>query len=761
MGRHCETCLQVSGRLRELLETRRLGQITQQEEPGYTLASFGPISEIRSRKDCDSCIELVQELLRWKEEDNWHEDPHLLVDIRVEFHKSAVYDTYRQTLYVITRAAATEPHLDADFEWDNLANFYLLEKGFTLDVLGRVFDPNESDINMIKGWLECCEKTHGDYCTQSLLSRLPSTSLPADLLLVDIEQKCLAYGTLDTKYAALSYVWGKVDTLCTMRATLNAMLQPGGLDFQSELSQIPLTIRDFLRLAAALGFRYAWVDSLCIVQDDDSINELLNGMAAIFASAHLTVASEGIDANAGLPGTGGKARPRARRCPLLRLPGITCTFAHNHIPKTLLKLWDKRAWTFQEGLFSRRVLFVNEWGMVSWKCPRQYWNETTVEPSEAMDWAERYPNSKQPDWRYLGFSEFNFTWPDMRRWCELVEEYFNRELSYDADAMSAISGLITVVQSVSPGGFLFGMPELFFDIFLLWDVDKAGTTRRRDCSNIPSWSFLGWKGGDIDLFWWRFSMDYTFLDNADKGWGCDCEVGSIVSWHVKSLDSTIPRPVKNDFHSYRYQSMDNLEFGWTKHESEQSGICFKNESVSNFSFRYPIPLSNLTDAASQQETSQYLQFKSKRGWLYIGDVIQPFSDKEKEAFLKKEDMEDGNINFSLLDDEGCWVGAIRLPLLEATSLCDEGSRERVELVEIATGKVANDAFPKSSNYYPGTWIIPEWDCEKRPKQDKFYRFYFVLCIEWLDGIAYRRGLGRVETDSWDKISLEEVDIILG
>ena len=37
----------------------------------------------------------------------------------------------------------------------------------------------------------------------------------------------------------------------------------------------------------------------------------------------------------------------------------------------------------------------------------------------------------------------------------------------------------------------------------------------------------------------------------------------------------------------------------------------------------------------------------------------------------------------------------------------------------------------------------------------------VLCIQWEGDIAYRRGLGRVERKAWERLSLEEIDVILG
>ena len=101
---------------------------------------------------------------------------------------------------------------------------------------------------------------------------------------------------------------GQTNTLRTTRANLQEHLKPGSLDFTNRNLLLPDTIRDFMRLTARLGICYAWVDSLCVVQDGDDLQQQLNGMAAIFASANLTIISGGLSVNYGLIGTGNGGR---------------------------------------------------------------------------------------------------------------------------------------------------------------------------------------------------------------------------------------------------------------------------------------------------------------------------------------------------------------------------------------------------------------------------------------------------------------------
>lgn len=41
------------------------------------------------------------------------------------------------------------------------------------------------------------------------------------------------------------------------------------------------------------------------------------------------------------------------------------------------------------------------------------------------------------------------------------------------------------------------------------------------------------------------------------------------------------------------------------------------------------------------------------------------------------------------------------------------------------------------------------------------RFYNVMRVEWEDGIAYRKGIGKVWKDDWEQEQKEDVNVLLG
>jgi hypothetical protein len=50
---------------------------------------------------------------------------------------------------------------------------------------------------------------------------------------------------------------------------------------------------------------------------------------------------------------------------------------------------------------------------------------------------------------------------------------------------------------------------------------------------------------------------------------------------------------------------------------------------------------------------------------------------------------------------------------------------------------------------------------KRGLPCSIIEYYYVLWIEWEDGIAYRKGLGRILKDAWDREAGDEIDLVLG
>jgi hypothetical protein len=122
------------------------------------------------------------------------------------------------------------------------------------------------------------------------------------LLLIDVKRMCLVKAWANRRYAALSYVWGNIKMLQTRKENLTELQKKWALAHRH--AEIPRVIKDAIVAVHGLRMRYLWVDTLCIVQDDEQNKySQIAQMNIIYTHAWVTlVALHGRDANAALRG---------------------------------------------------------------------------------------------------------------------------------------------------------------------------------------------------------------------------------------------------------------------------------------------------------------------------------------------------------------------------------------------------------------------------------------------------------------------------
>jgi hypothetical protein len=109
----------------------------------------------------------------------------------------------------------------------------------------------------------------------------------------------------------------------------------------------------------------------------------------------------------------------------------------------------------------------------------------------------------------------------------------------------------------------------------------------------------------------------------------------------------------------------------------------------------------------------------------------------------------------LQDAEGAWIGILHPH--DLLFHCFSNPSDTVgEFVEISRGYA-----------FKGDWLtgVDEWMlCEgDSPKSiDRVdHEFINVLWVEWEEGVAYRKGIGRVMKSAWEGLELEWIDLVLG
>ncbi|OJD33303.1 het domain protein pin-c2 [Diplodia corticola] len=253
------------------------------------------------------------------------------------------------------------------------------------------------------------------------------------------------------------------------------------------MSDMSKTFQDAVHMARKLGFRYLWIDSLCIIQDDpqDWEREAAQ-MCRVYSHAAFNIAAA--HAPNGLVGC------FVQRDGLLNLPLSVKLTEQKTALFTLYDLTKKipgrnvlaqksgaelgpplfgRAWVFQEQMLSRRMLTFNGSEM-SWKCL-------------CGNGTERYPVGRVI--RHGGSHEFiqrgitkdgeYFNDDDIARrkqhldWCNAVMDYTHRGMTVVTDRLIAISGVADAIQQKTKNTFLVGLWKSELWLGLLWSIPHA------------------------------------------------------------------------------------------------------------------------------------------------------------------------------------------------------------------------------------------------------------------------------------------------
>ncbi|KAK2013427.1 heterokaryon incompatibility, partial [Colletotrichum eremochloae] len=146
----------------------------------------------------------------------------------------------------------------------------------------------------------------------------------------------------EAPYLALSYVWGQHGNQGSIGSTFKVR---SAVPIEITPRYLPKTILDAQLVVRKLGYRYLWVDQICINQEDpDDKQSQIEIMDKIYGGAELTiVAAAGSHNDYGLPGVSSTLRQSMQS---LELDGIRIVRMPND-PSRLIRssTWSTRAWT--------------------------------------------------------------------------------------------------------------------------------------------------------------------------------------------------------------------------------------------------------------------------------------------------------------------------------------------------------------------------------------------------------------------------------
>jgi hypothetical protein len=372
-------------------------------------------------------------------------------------------------------------------------------------------------VGQIIKWLNDCLETHS-LCTtsqdrDSSVKRLPARLLDTGAVsghstsfesfeALSVERmpdvRLCASATLpeDTKYLTLSHRWGDYPAITLTNETLEAFHK--SIPVSSLLAPEALTFKHSIEVTRSLGFRYLWIDALCINQEDaqEKSSEIAY-MDEIYSNSTLN-----ISATAASSGSDGLFY---ERFPVSVVPCRRQIKALENKSQVSVQLiahtdrWDdevddglinKRAWVFQERILSPRIIhFARD--QVFWEC-------ASLRAADVSSFGDIS--------LYSPYSEFLKRWYEdnpsgdldalqtaKTNWVLLVTAYSGTKVTFPRDrlvAISAVARRICRLRNLNQEDYIAGLwrpglaRQLMWNVVAPWTSDPPPATYQ-----APSWSW--------------------------------------------------------------------------------------------------------------------------------------------------------------------------------------------------------------------------------------------------------------------------------
>ncbi|KAK4041302.1 heterokaryon incompatibility protein-domain-containing protein [Parachaetomium inaequale] len=375
----------------------------------------------------------------------------------------------------------------------------------------------------VRQWLKECGARH-DECPGNDVVRLPTRLVEVSPPGAPESARLRLTDGQEGRYVALSYCWGGPQPFKTITSTLVAYL--AGLPYSS----LPKTILDAFHVIRSLGLAYIWIDSLCIVQDDeDDKNRELPQMRRIYADSFVTLtAASAVSCNDGFL----DPRPSSR-CPRhlsIRVDGTRLGSILVSNKQETLEFSDQanqpindRAWTLQEAWLSRRLLVFSGLA-VFWKCGMPEWQiwrpglnrdacEESDSESKTIDHVLNSEKIMKSVWgEHSGYVKKDFS-RARETWESLVNNYTNRQLTVERDKLPALSAIAETFSPFLGGGYLAGLWRQHLVRDVLWFTEGPGS---RFIGHGPTWSWAS-NAGPIKfalrrLSYWNIHPSASIVD---------------------------------------------------------------------------------------------------------------------------------------------------------------------------------------------------------------------------------------------------------
>lgn len=419
----------------------------------------------------------------------------------------------------------------------------------------------------MRSLLKTCLSSHSR-CRQPRSTTLPKRVL--DVLGDDSKSVRLHESDFDSgenryeygEYIALSHVWGAAKGL-PKTTTSTVRSHKKGIPWTT----LPRALQEAIVLTRALGFRWLWVDALCLIQDDAAakVEESMT-MDQVFGNAFLTIAATSATDSSSHPLFPTQVQPFKIQATdnkgsafkiYVREQPSHYSFKAPFDESAHMNDWElpfnnsddanqdtpllKRSWAFTERLLSPRILHFTKSEMIL-ECREGYQCECgritdSLFDTRATDTIKQefarvvYETNRRPSFDgnvhdqmngiEIVTSQFASTTltngaknisqkreEALQLWSYVITEFTARSMTYESDRLLAVANIANQLSPALHSGYVAGQ-WTFSTMGLLWYPNDSTRCRRSKPGpgcNVPSWSWASIEGSPI-LFDTASAMD--------------------------------------------------------------------------------------------------------------------------------------------------------------------------------------------------------------------------------------------------------------
>jgi hypothetical protein len=380
--------------------------------------------------------------------------------------------------------------------------------------------------NEARSWLSTCLESHDH------IQSYTSDSMPARLVKVHSEADGQVHASIvlssesgSVPYFTLSYCWGGDQEFKTTKSSLLA--SKGVVD----VSVLPQTIKDAITVTINMGYNFIWIDSICIVQDDEQdrtkeiarMPEIYSNAICSIAASFPTNAQQGfLQDRVSYTNRIMMFQARATKLQsdeITRLPAgdpqMVYAYPIENNDALVVEPLAERGWCLQERLLSTRVLEYRR-NQVRFLCPFTGDHDDSKTDGWTNDWPTNIGDIVFPKGTngfvpatLLGWNLENIE--DFRKlWYSIIEAYTERTLTYPADRTLAISGIAQrlakmykgeELKQYTAGHWLSEFPQ---DLLWYWRCPNW-SRNQRETRRCPSWA---WTSMDTEVEWPQLFHSY-------------------------------------------------------------------------------------------------------------------------------------------------------------------------------------------------------------------------------------------------------------